>query len=64
MLLINADSNVCVCFFFFLPFIGNMLHDNYKERKSGVHDLSRIKALLLLMSFAYFSAYLDIEKKN
>ena len=46
----------CV-FFFFFPFIGNMLHDHYKERKSGVHDLSRIKALLLLMSFAYFSAY-------
>ena len=22
----------------FLPYIGNMLHDHYKERKSGVHD--------------------------
>ena len=29
----------CVVFLFvFLPFIGNMLHDHYKERKSGVHD--------------------------
>ena len=30
----------CVFFFFvfFLPFIGNMLHDHCKERKSGVHD--------------------------
>ena len=66
MLLIDVDSNVLFFsfFFFFLPFIGNMLHDHYKKRKSGVHDLSRIKALLLLMSFAYFSAYLDIEKKN
>ena len=48
MLLINADSNVVVFLFFFfffffffcffLRFIGNMLHDHYKERKSGVHD--------------------------